>query len=122
MGVVRDKEGKVQKGSVLNPNGRPKLPRTKRKDEILRALEHAFGPEDIVGIIDEAMDIARVTRSWRGMVDVAKLLLSYNVGTPTKNVRVSHTGSDVLEDLMRRALDIHDEKVIEVNRIEEDDD
>lgn len=73
--VKRDERGRIQKGTSLNPGGRPKAVRE------LLAVARESVPEALAlanrFVADEEMD-ARVR------LEAAKLLLSYGLGSPPK--------------------------------------
>jgi len=50
----------------------------------LDAVRDALPPEEIASLLKEALDLARETRSWRGMAEVIGIALAYGAGKPTQ--------------------------------------
>ena len=46
----------------------------------LDAVKEALPPEEIASLLKEALDLARETRSWRGMAEVIGIALAYGAG------------------------------------------
>lgn len=50
----------------------------------LEAIRDALPPEQMQGVIAEALQLARDTRSWRGLLEVVQFAASYGAGKPTQ--------------------------------------
>lgn len=64
--------------------------RPKKAQELaaLNAIRASWPPERIVAALDEAMQVAQTTRSWRGILEVARFVTEYQLGRPTNKVEV----------------------------------
>ena len=68
----------------------------------LDAVKQALPPEAIADLLEEALELARDTRSWRGMAEIITIALQYGAGKPTQKV-VSSDGN--LETLLAALAD-----------------
>lgn len=50
----------------------------------LDAIRQALPPEHMEAVIAEALQLARDTRSWRGLLEVVQFAASYGAGKPTQ--------------------------------------
>ena len=50
----------------------------------LDAVKQAMPPEVIADLLAEALQLARDTRSWRGMAEIISIALQYGAGKPTQ--------------------------------------
>lgn len=50
----------------------------------LDAVRDALPPDEIASLLKEALDLARDTRSWRGMAEIITIALAYGAGKPTQ--------------------------------------
>lgn len=57
-------------------------PSKKHEQEVLDTLKATFPPDEIAGILQEALDIARKQNSARTMAAIAQTILDYTVGRP----------------------------------------
>lgn len=71
------KEGKFAKG---NPGGR----RQPKDKALVAAVTEAFPPETVVAMLHSAYEKAEQFNSWRGQLEIAKLIMAYAVGTPVR--------------------------------------
>lgn len=79
----RDEHGRFLPGSAQPGAGR----KPKAVERLyLDAVRDALPPEEIGRVLTEALELARETRSWRGMVEVVELALSYGAGKPMQKV------------------------------------
>lgn len=62
----------------------------------LDAVRDALPPEQIASLLTEALNLARETRSWRGMAEVISIALAYGAGKPTQKTITSDGNLDVL--------------------------
>ena len=68
----------------------------------LDAMQAAMPPERIEQLLGEALDLARSTRSWRGIVEVIQLAMAYGAGKPVS--KTVHTDGN-LEQLLAALSD-----------------
>lgn len=67
----------------------------------LDAVKNALPPDKIESLLDEALTLARDTRSWRGIVEVLQLAMAYGAGKPTQRIVQSDGNLDKLLDALR---------------------
>lgn len=81
---VAEKGGphRFQPGCAPGP-GRPKKAVERA---YLDALREALPPDQLQALIVEALELARSTRSWRGMLEIINLAMSYGAGKPVSKV------------------------------------
>lgn len=88
MAVIRDKNGKVKKGSVLNPKGRP------RKGTALTDLLRAIGEEKNADGVKNKTLLAR--KLWEMAIEgnerAAKIIYDRCEGRPLQSVNVKGDG------------------------------
>ena len=90
----RDEHGRFLPGSPQPGAGRkPKAVERAYVD----AVKEALPPDEIANILTEALEMARNTNSWRGMVEVAQLALAYGAGKPMQKIVTSDSN---LADLL----------------------
>lgn len=82
--VERDEQGRLKKGSVLNPNGRPP---TKARERFEAALHTALNGKNLQAILERLVDDARKGKPW-----AVTLVLAYYAGKPVE--RAELTGAD----------------------------
>ena len=102
--ITENQQGGVsrQGGMVLDANGKfapgnhsgGRKPKAVEK-AYLDALREALPPEEVKNIIAEALAAARKTNSWRGLVEVLALALSYGAGKPVS--KTVHTDGNLAE-------------------------
>lgn len=61
----------------------------------LDAMQAAMPPERIEQLLGEALELARSTRSWRGIVEVVQLAMAYGAGKPVS--KTVHTDGNLAE-------------------------
>jgi hypothetical protein len=88
------KTGRFLPGNSGNPTGW-----AKRDIKVLHEIHAAYPPERIIGLLDEALDVARSHQSYRGIVEVARLVIEYTVGKP---VQRSITVSSKMDSILTR--------------------
>ena len=77
--------------------GRPK--RT-QEEQMLTAIKASMPPEKIAATIDEALEIARSSGSWRGLMSVVEFAAAYGLGKPIARVETGGSGlAQVLAEL-----------------------
>lgn len=79
--VTRGEKGQLQKGSVLNPKGRPKR---SREERYLKMLTTSVSDDDWQAIIDRAVSDAK-----RGDATARKWLTDYLIGPPVERKEIS---------------------------------
>lgn len=82
--VERDEQGRLKKGSVLNPNGRPP---TKARERFEAALAAALNGKNLDVILQRLVDDAKKGRPW-----AVTLVLAYYAGKPVE--RAELTGAE----------------------------
>ena len=80
MTVVRDKLGRLAKGSVLNPYGKT----GKSSSQYLEALARAVPADRVDLLIDDVIEIAYKQNSGKMIIEVLRLILDYRVGRPVQ--------------------------------------
>jgi hypothetical protein len=92
------KTGRFLPGNSGNPTGW-----AKRDIKVLHEIHAAYPPERIIGLLDEALDVARSHQRYRGFVEVARLVIEYTVGKP---VQRSITVSSKMDSILTRLENI----------------
>jgi hypothetical protein len=92
------KTGRFLPGNSGNPTGW-----AKRDIKVLHEIHAAYPPERIIGLLDESLDVARSHQSYRGIVEVARLVIEYTVGKP---VQRSITVSSKMDSILTRLENI----------------
>lgn len=93
--VERGEGGKLKKGSVLNPNGRPKKEREIQYREVMVSVVTLDRWKKIIAkAADQAERGDSVARKW---------LADYLIGTPVQKSEVTGAEGGVLEILVRYA-------------------
>ena len=82
--VERDENGRLKKGTILNPNGRPKKEREERYRHILL---NSVSMQDWQRIVEKARD-----QALKGDAVARKWLTDYFIGPPP--TRMEHTGAE----------------------------
>jgi hypothetical protein len=95
---TKDSKGRWLPGNSGNPTGW-----AKRDIKVLHAIHAAYPPERVIGLLDEALDVARSHQSYRGIVEVARLVIEYTVGKP---VQRSITVSSKMDSILTRLENI----------------
>lgn len=78
-----------------NPGG-PGRPKKAQELAILDNIKADWPPERVTEALNEAMQMARDTRSWRGILSVLELVLSYGIGRPTQTIVTSNGNLEML--------------------------
>lgn len=91
--VTRGDKGQLQKGSVLNPKGRPKK---SREERYLKMLTTSVSDDDWQAIIDRAVSDAK-----RGDATARKWLTDYLIGPPIERKEISGVGGDTIVVTLR---------------------
>jgi hypothetical protein len=79
----RAPNGQILPGTVIPGVGRK--PKAVEK-AYLDAIRNALPPEQMESVIAEALQLARDTRSWRGLLEVVQFAASYGAGKPTQKM------------------------------------
>ena len=87
----RQADGKFLPGHSIAGGRKPKAV----EKAYLDAMQAAMPPEKIEQLLGEALDLARSTRSWRGIVEVITLAMSYGAGKPVS--KTVHTDGNLAE-------------------------
>jgi hypothetical protein len=105
--VMRDERGRLLPGSNLNPNGVGALVRRERADRAMqRAVEREWTPESIIELADEAEQLARSVKSWKGLLEIAKFRMAYIMGTPVaRSINMSVDADERLRQWLAEAED-----------------
>ena len=69
--------------------------RPKRADEeaVQRAIMERWGPHKILDVVEQAHVFAYKTKSWKGLMEVARFLAEYTVGKPKQALNMTHTAT-----------------------------
>jgi hypothetical protein len=91
---------KTTKGPLFTVGGAggPGRPKAVDNREYIAAIKQGFPPERIVELLNEAIDIACRTHSWRGVVAAAEFAAAYSLGKPKQTIQA--TGNDSLAELL----------------------
>ena len=94
----RNGKGRVQPGNQAGRGyGRPKR---SAEEAMLSAIKASMPPERIQATIDEALQIARSSGSWRGLMSVVEFAAAYGLGKPIARVETGSGGlAQVLAEL-----------------------
>jgi hypothetical protein len=91
----RDDRGRFAPGNNAGVgHGRP---RRSQEEAMLAAIKSSMPPERIEATIAEALEIARATNSWRGIMAVVEFAASYSLGKPIARIE---QGSGGIRDIM----------------------
>ena len=71
---------------VPGHNGGPGRPKKAQEMAMLDAIKADWPPERVAEALNQAMQMALETRSWRGILSTAELVLSYGIGKPTQKI------------------------------------
>ena len=89
----RDEHGRFLPGSAQPGAGRkPKAVERAYID----AVRNAVPPDELESLIKEALESARSTKSWRGIVEVVELVMAYGAGKPQQKVVTQDGNLDLL--------------------------
>ena len=99
--VDRDERGRLLPGHHSPGPGRPTRAVEK---QYLDAIKASLPPDQVEAIITEALDLARQTRSWRGLLECVAFAVSYGAGKPAQKIVQSDSS---LADLMAYLADDH---------------
>lgn len=87
--VERDENGRIKKGSVLNPKGRG----TKdREEEFKKILLSEVTPQDFREMVSKALQLAK-----KGEYQFMKLLFDYLIGPPVERKELTGANGNALE-------------------------
>lgn len=94
----RDGKGRFQPGNTAGKGfGRPKR---SQEEQMLTAIKASMPPEKIAATIDGALQIARSTNSWRGLMTVVEFAAAYGLGKPVARIESGGGGlAQVLAEL-----------------------
>lgn len=87
----RTADGKFLPGHSIAGGRKPKAV----ERAYLDAMQAAMPPERIEQLLGEALELARSTRSWRGIVEVITLAMAYGAGKPVS--KTVHTDGNLAE-------------------------
>ena len=79
----RDERGRLLPGHRSPGPGRPTRAVEK---QYLDAIKASLPPDQVEAIISEAIDLARQTRSWRGLLECVAFAVSYGAGKPAQKI------------------------------------
>ena len=92
-GSNRDNGGRFQPGHRLpGPGRKPKAIEALYLDAIRQSLP----PDEVQAIITEAIELARATRSWRGLLEVVQFTVAYGAGKPMQKIVQQDGNLDML--------------------------
>jgi hypothetical protein len=90
----KEHRGRWLPGQSGNPSGW-----AKKDIKVLHAIHEGYPPDRIIGLLDEALEIARKHNSYRGIMEVARTVIEYTVGKP---VQRSITVSSKMDSILTR--------------------
>jgi hypothetical protein len=94
----KENRGRWLPGQSGNPSGW-----AKKDIKVLHAIHEGYPPDRIIGLLDEALEIARKHNSYRGIMEVARTVIEYTVGKP---VQRSITVSSKMDSILSRLENI----------------
>lgn len=81
----------------------PRNKSVKRQFEVIMSLERAFSATDLVSLYEEALDLARAQKSWKGVLAVAESVNDRLVGKPIQMIQRTNSS---LADLLMEAREV----------------
>ena len=91
-----------------------KMDSKRYRENLLTALAEQYPVEAVVGLLDTAVDLSIETRSWKGLIKVAELLLQYSLGRPRQ---VTQSTSLDINELLRQLQDAEQPRIIDVESL-----
>jgi len=91
-----------------------KMDSKRYRENLLTALAEQYPVEAVVGLLDTAVDLSIETRSWKGLIKVAELLLQYSLGRPKQ---VTQSTSLDINELLRQLQDAEQPRIIDVESL-----
>ncbi len=91
-----------------------KMDSKRYRENLLTALAEQYPVEAVVGLLDTAVDLSIETRSWKGLIKVAELLLQYSLGRPRQ---VTQSTSLDINELLRQLQDAEQPRIIDVEAV-----
>ena len=90
--------GRFQPGNQAGRGyGRPKR---SQEEQMLTAIKASMPPERIQATLAEALEIARSSGSWRGLMSVVEFCAAYGLGKPIARIETGGSGlAQVLAEL-----------------------
>jgi hypothetical protein len=79
----RGPRGEFLPGYSYNPGG-TSVRRQRADVALLQAMQEEWTPESTLALVREAEQIARETKSWKGLIKCAELRMAYTMGTPVR--------------------------------------
>ena len=67
-------------------------PRRSQEEQMLAAIKSSMPAERIEATIDEALQIARSSGSWRGLMSVVEFCAAYGLGKPIARIETGGSG------------------------------
>ena len=89
----RDERGRLLPGHRSPGPGRPTRAVEK---QYLDAIRQSLPPDQVETIITEAIELARQTRSWRGLLEVVQFAVAYGAGKPMQKIVTADSNLDML--------------------------
>lgn len=97
---LRDERGRLLPGYSGNPTGRTNADRA-----MARAIHAEYSPDRVVSMLQDTWDSAAGRNSWRGMLEVTRLVIEYTIGKPVaRSITVSSKAESMIERLERIQL------------------
>lgn len=64
----------------------------------LQHINEAVPPEKIPELLHEAIALAKATKSWKGIMDVVRFVVEYQVGMPQAHAEVTYRGDKTRDE------------------------
>jgi len=77
----------------------------KRQFEIIMTLERAYPAPELAALYDEALELARAAKSWKGVLAVAESINDRLVGKPIQSIQRTNSS---LADLLMEAREVQE--------------
>ena len=91
-----------------------KMDSKRYRENLLVALAEEYPVESVVDLLGTAIDLSIESKSWKGVVKVAEILLSYSLGRPRQ---VTQSTSLDINELLRQLQDAEQPRIIDVESL-----
>ena len=91
-----------------------KIDSKRYRENLLVALAEEYPVESVVDLLGTAIDLSIESKSWKGVVKVAEILLSYSLGRPRQ---VTQSTSLDINELLRQLQDAEQPRIIDVESL-----
>ena len=91
-----------------------KIDSKRYRENLSTALAAEYPVEAVVDLLGTAIDLSIESKSWKGVVKVAEILLSYSLGRPKQ---VTQSTSLDINELLRQLQDAEQPRIIDVESL-----